>query len=112
MFVTALFEQAVEPDALLVPQQAVQRDFDGSAFVYLVGKDDKLARRKVVTTPTAGTDCAVSSGLPAGDRALPQVTGTLTPGVAVEPLPAHPPHTLGPAASRPANDPTRPLSPT
>src|SRR3546814_6390514 len=54
MFVTALFEQAVEPDAILVPQQAVQRDFDGSAFVYLVGKDDKVARRKVVTTRKIG----------------------------------------------------------
>src|SRR3546814_6053802 len=54
MFVTALFEQAVEPDAILVPQPAVQRDFDGSAFVYLVGKDDKVARRKITTARTAG----------------------------------------------------------
>src|SRR3546814_7470881 len=75
MFVTALFEQAVEPDAILVPQQAVQRDFDGSAFVYLVGKDDKVARRKVVTTRTAGTDWVVSSGLAAGDRVITQGTG-------------------------------------
>src|SRR3546814_13725973 len=48
MFVTALFEQAVEPDAFLLPQQAVQRVFDGSAFVYLVGQADKFARSHVV----------------------------------------------------------------
>src|SRR3546814_11444587 len=72
MFVTALFEQAVEPDAILVPQPAVQRDFDGSAFVYLVGKDDKVARRKITTARTAGTNWVVSDGLAAGDRVITQ----------------------------------------
>src|SRR3546814_7165314 len=100
LFVTALFEQAVEPDAILVPQQAVQRDFDGSAFVYLVGKDDKVARRKVVTTRTAGTDWVVSSGLAAGDRVITQGTGNLKTGMAVEPVPASRPQTIGAAGGR------------
>ena len=38
MFVKAVFEQAVQPRAFLVPQPALQRDFDGSAFVYLVSR--------------------------------------------------------------------------
>ncbi|MBB5704937.1 efflux RND transporter periplasmic adaptor subunit [Sphingopyxis panaciterrulae] len=104
MFVTALFEQAVEPDAILVPQQAVQRDFDGSAFVYLVGKDDKVARRKVVTTRTAGTDWVVSSGLAAGDRVITQGTGNLKTGMAVEPVPASRPQTIGAAGGSQAKD--------
>ena len=32
MFVKAVFDQAVQPNAFLVPQPAVQRDFDGSAY--------------------------------------------------------------------------------
>src|SRR3546814_10500070 len=41
MFVTALFDQAVDPSAILLPQAAVQRDFDGSALVYLVGRSEE-----------------------------------------------------------------------
>src|SRR5690606_39239993 len=56
MFVKALFDQAVEPRAFLVPQAALQRDFDGSAFVYVVGRDNKALRRKVTTSRTSGTN--------------------------------------------------------
>src|SRR3546814_3029844 len=51
MFVTALFEQAVEPDAILVPQPAVQRDFDGSAFDYLLGKAHQVERPQTSPQP-------------------------------------------------------------
>jgi membrane fusion protein (multidrug efflux system) len=44
-FVNAVFNQAVETNAFLVPQQGVQRDFNGSAFVMLVGKGNKAVRR-------------------------------------------------------------------
>jgi len=104
MFVTALFEQAIEPDAILVPQQAVQRDFDGSAFVYLVGKDDKVARRKIVTTRTAGANWVVSSGLAAGDRVITQGTGTLKTGMAVKPVPESRPQTTGAANEKKVKD--------
>jgi membrane fusion protein (multidrug efflux system) len=104
MFVTALFEQAVEPNAILVPQQAVQRDFDGSAFVYLAGKDDKVVRRKVATTRTSGTNWVVSAGLKAGDRVITQGVGTLKTGMAIRPVPANSPQHLGAAAGRAAKD--------
>src|SRR3546814_18309126 len=79
MFVTALFDQAVNPSAILLPQAAVQRDFDGSAFVYLVGKDNKAIRRKIVADRPSGANWVVTAGLQAGERALTPGTGHLRP---------------------------------
>lgn len=88
MFVTALFDQAVNPSAILLPQAAVQRDFDGSAFVYLVGKDNKAARRKIVADRTSGASWVVTDGLKPGDRVITQGIGNLRPGAPVRPVPA------------------------
>ena len=104
MFVTALFEQAVEPDAMLVPQPAVQRDFDGSAFVYVVGKDNKAQRRKIVTERTAGANWVVSSGLKPGERVITQGLGNLRSGAAVKPVPAASAQKVGVAGGKAAKD--------
>lgn len=88
MFVTALFDQAVNPSAILLPQAAVQRDFDGSAFVYLVGKDNKAARRKIVADRTAGANWVVTDGLKPGERVITQGIGNLRQGAPIRPVPA------------------------
>ncbi|GAD47746.1 putative efflux pump periplasmic linker protein [Caenibius tardaugens NBRC 16725] len=91
MFVTAFFDQAINPNAFLIPQAALQRDFDGSAFVYLASKDGKALRRKIVAQGTSGANWIVTSGLNAGDRVITQGTNGLTHGVAVKPVPASTP---------------------
>ncbi|AJA10775.1 membrane fusion protein [Sphingopyxis fribergensis] len=88
MFVTALFDQAVNPSAILLPQAAVQRDFDGSAFVYLVGKDNKAARRKIVADRTVGANWVVTDGLKPGERVITQGIGNLRQGAPIRPVPA------------------------
>lgn len=88
MFVTALFDQAVNPSAILLPQAAVQRDFDGSAFVYLVGKDNKATRRKIVADRTVGANWVVTDGLKPGERVIAQGLGNLRQGAAIRPVPA------------------------
>ena len=88
MFVTAMFDQAVNPSAILLPQAAVQRDFDGSAFVYLVGKDNKAVRRKIVADRTSGANWVVTDGLKPGERVITQGIGNLRQGAAVRPVPA------------------------
>jgi membrane fusion protein (multidrug efflux system) len=88
MFVTALFDQAVNPSAILLPQAAVQRDFDGSAFVYLVGKDNKAARRKIVADRTSGANWVVTDGLKPGERVITQGIGNLRQGAPIKPVPA------------------------
>lgn len=95
MFVTAMFDQAVNPSAILLPQAAVQRDFDGSAFVYLVGKDNKAVRRKIVADRTSGANWVVTDGLKAGERVISQGIGNLRQGAAIRPVPASSPQRVG-----------------
>ena len=72
MFVKAVFDQAIQPRAFLVPQPAVQRDFDGSAFVYVVAPGNKAQRRKIDADRTSGTSCVVTPGLNPGDKVITQ----------------------------------------
>lgn len=104
MFVTAIFDQAINPNAFLVPQQALQRDFDGTPFVFVVSKDDKAVRRKVVTSRTVGANWVVTGGLKAGERIVTQGTNGLTHGVKIKPVPANRPQIPGgkPTAANPA----------
>jgi membrane fusion protein (multidrug efflux system) len=102
MFVTALFDQAINPAAILVPQQAVQRDFDGSAFVYLVGKDNKAVRRKVTADRTIGANWVVTVGLKAGERVITQGVGTLKQGAPIKPVPASSVQRVGAPAAKTA----------
>ena len=100
MFVTALFDQAVNPAAILVPQAAVQRDFDGSAFVYLVGKDNKAARRKVTADRTVGANWVITDGLKAGERVITQGVGNLKQGAPIKPVPASSVQRVGAPAAK------------
>jgi membrane fusion protein (multidrug efflux system) len=99
MFVNAVFDQAVDTSAFLVPQPAVQRDFDGTAFVYLVGKDGKAARRKIVTDRTYGANWVVTQGLARGDRIILQGLNGLRQGAAIHAVPANAPQRPEPPKS-------------
>lgn len=96
MFVTAIFDQAVTPNAILVPQQAVQRDFDGSAYVMLVGKDQKAERRKVSTDRTVTGNWVISSGLKPGDKVITQGLNNLKHDMPIRPVPASTVPQIGP----------------
>lgn len=99
MFVTALFEQAVNPAAILIPQAAVQRDFDGSAFVYLAGKDNKAVRRKVTAARTVGPNWVVTDGLKAGEHVITQGLANLKQGAPIRPVPAASAQRVGPPSA-------------
>lgn len=102
MFVTALFDQAINPRAILVPQAALQRDFDGSAFVYLAGADNKVVRRKVTAERTIGTNWVVTDGLKAGERVITQGAGNLKQGAPIKPVPASSAQRVGAPAAKTA----------
>lgn len=91
MFVQATFDQAVEPNAFLVPEPALQRDFGGEASVFLVGPGNKVVRRSVTATRTSGTNWVVTQGLARGDKIITQGLGNLKPGMPVRPVPASAP---------------------
>lgn len=96
MFVKAVFDQALQPGAFLVPQAAVQRDFDGTAFVYLVGPDNKAQQRKITADRTLGANWVVTAGLKDGDKVITQGLGNnVRQGAAIRPVPANSPQRVG-----------------
>jgi membrane fusion protein (multidrug efflux system) len=101
MFVTAVFDQAVQPGAFLLPQPAVQRDFDGSAFVYIVGQGNKALRRKVTAARTQGTNWVITDGLKAGERVVTQAPITVRQGSDIRPVPQGTPQRIGAPAGPP-----------
>lgn len=88
MFVTAMFDQASDPNAILIPQNAVQRDFDGTAYVMLVGSDNKAVRRKVSAERTYGANAVVTSGIRKGDKVIVQGLNGLRQGAAIKAVPS------------------------
>ena len=62
MFVRARLEEGVNPEALLVPQQAVARDQKGLPFALVVTADRKVERRQLVTERAIGDAWLVTGG--------------------------------------------------
>jgi len=52
-----------------VPQVAVQRDAQG-AYVLVVGKDGKVARKDIATERAQGADWVVHAGVAEGDQVI------------------------------------------
>src|SRR3546814_6826525 len=90
-----LFDVAGNRAAILLPRAVVQCDCDGSAFGYLVGKDNKAIRRKIVADRTSGANWVVTDGLKAGERVITQGIGNLRQGAAIRPVPASSPQRVG-----------------
>lgn len=88
MYARAVVEQGVLEGALLVPQQAVSRDAAGQAQVAVVGADGKLARQPVTAERAIGDRWLVTAGVKPGDRIAVEGQQKVTPGTAVQAVPA------------------------
>ncbi|MGN6497547.1 MAG: efflux RND transporter periplasmic adaptor subunit [Tsuneonella sp.] len=105
MFVTAVFDQAVQTGAFLVPQAALNRDFNGKGYVFVAGPDGKAHRREVTADRTSGEFWVVTSGLNAGDKVITQGLNNLKDRAKVKAVPASTPQKLvapPPGASAPS----------
>lgn len=83
MYVRARLEQAIDAQAMTVPQQAVQRSPQG-ATVLVVGSDGKVVVRTVKTDGAQGNTWLISEGLRAGDRVVVEGFQKVKPGVRVK----------------------------
>ncbi len=86
MYVRARLEQAVNENAITVPQQAVVRGTDG-ASVLLVGTDGKVSAQPVTTDAVQDGKWIISQGLKAGDRVIVEGLQKTKPGASVNPVP-------------------------
>jgi membrane fusion protein (multidrug efflux system) len=91
MFVTAEFAQAIDTSAFLVPQQAISRDPQGNATLFVVGPGNRAVQRTVVTARTQGPYWVVTQGLAPGEKVITQGTANLKDGAQIKPVPASAP---------------------
>lgn len=88
LFVRARVEQGVRENAILVPQQSLVRNADGSSQVWVVGADNKVAPRPVVPGQALGDRWLITSGLQGGERVVTAGLQKIRPGVEVSPVDA------------------------
>lgn len=86
LFVRAVVAAGSIDQAILVPQQALTRNPDGSGSVWLVGDDNKVKQQTVTTTQTVGDKWLVASGLKAGDRIIMEGVQKISAGIEVNPV--------------------------
>ena len=70
--------------APMLPESAVMSDDKGN-YVYIVDKDDKVARRNVTTGLVTANGIAITAGLTGQERVVMRAGGFLNPGEKVRP---------------------------
>ena len=85
-FVKASLTLRVEPNALVIPTQAVQVGQNGS-YVYVIKPDKTAEPRDVTIRRSIGSDSVIAKGLSEGEQVVTDGQLRLTRGTLVEPRP-------------------------
>ncbi|MGF6568142.1 membrane fusion protein (multidrug efflux system) [Paraburkholderia sp. GAS333] len=93
MFVRARIDEGVNQNAIVVPQIGITHDQKGQPTALVVGDDNKVVLRQLVTNGTYGNNWVVASGLKSGERVIVQGTDKARPGMQVKPVAAQLPAT-------------------
>jgi len=81
-YVRARLKGATRPNAIVVPQRAVQQGAKGH-FVWVISKESKAEARPVVVGDLIGSDWFITEGLKAGEQVVVDGGLTLRPDVTV-----------------------------
>ena len=73
--------------AIMIPQRAVQRSADGTGKVMLLGANNVVEARAVVTGFMKGDQWQIKEGLQAGDQLITSSLTSIEPGATVVPRP-------------------------
>ena len=82
-FVNVILRLAIQPNAIVVPNQAVQTGQDG-AFVYVVKEDRSVEARPVVAGVRVDQDLVIDKGLEVGETIVVEGQLRLAPGIKVQ----------------------------
>ena len=82
-FVRVHVRGATRPNAILVPQRAVQQGAK-SHFVWVVGKDGKAEQRAIGTGQWSGDDWVIEQGLTAGEQVVVDGAIRVGPGASLK----------------------------
>lgn len=72
----------IEPEAVVVPEAAVQPGQEGS-YVYLIDQDSKVLVQPVKVSRQIGNEVVIASGIKAGDRVITEIPQALEQGATV-----------------------------
>jgi membrane fusion protein (multidrug efflux system) len=86
-FVRAIVPGREKPNAILVPQKAVQ-ELQGTHSVYVVGPDNKAMHRDITVSARVGNNWIVERGLKPGELVIVEGISKVKPGIVVKPVPA------------------------
>jgi membrane fusion protein (multidrug efflux system) len=84
-YVRVAVPSATRPNAILIPQKAVQ-ELQGLKTVFVVDADNKASVRQITATQRLGTDWVLDSGLQAGEIVVVDGLQKVTPGATVKPV--------------------------
>lgn len=85
MYVQVEMPQGIIRNAVLAPQQGVQRNRQGEPFAYVVGEGDTVEQRQLTIVQAQGSSWVVSEGLREGDRLIIEGLQKIAPGAPVAP---------------------------
>jgi membrane fusion protein (multidrug efflux system) len=102
-YVRTRLQGAIRPNAILVPQRAVQQGAKGH-FVWVVNKDDKAELRPVAVGDWYGENWFIAQGLAGGDRVVVDGAIRLAPDAPVKAT-AYTPKPGSPEAAPPTSPP-------
>jgi len=110
LFVRVIVAAFDNPNAIRVPQQAVQ-ELQGLKTVFVIGPDDKAESRQIVANLRQGNDWVVEGGLKSGERIVVEGAGKIRPGATVKPVLASAKGASSVEGSAPAASPSAPSPP-
>ncbi|MGE0558305.1 MAG: efflux RND transporter periplasmic adaptor subunit [Burkholderiales bacterium] len=82
-FVNVRIVLTVEPEAVVVPEIAVQPGQEGS-FVYLIDSESRVRVQPVKVSRQIGGEIVIASGIKAGDQVITEIPQTLQVGAPVK----------------------------
>jgi multidrug efflux system membrane fusion protein len=82
-FVNVRIVLTIDPEAVVVPEAAVQPGQDGS-FVYVIDDNNRVKVQPVKVARQVGGEVVVAEGVKGGDRVITEIPQALTPGGQVQ----------------------------
>lgn len=86
MFVRASVSEAVDENAILVPQQGIYHEATGEAYAYVIDDSNTVEKRIVETINAVGNQWLLESGLTENEKLLVEGAGKVGPGSEVKPV--------------------------
>lgn len=90
MYVRVRLQQGIDENALMVPDQAIQRGADGLSTLMVISDEGTVRPVAVTVGARVGVQSIITSGLEAGDSVIVEGFQKIRPGAPVQPIPWSP----------------------